>query len=126
MPLIHVKSLPFRNEPDIQDVVEGLSMDFATAMDIAPEHVSVTWEYLAPGAYAIAGKAGESQVEDSYPVLVDLLAPDFTGKAQINLMLEVIASSISNRVGVSVTNVFVNYREAHAGRVFDRGQIVTW
>ena len=59
-------------------------------------------------------------------MLVDLLAPDFTSPAEVQTMLRSVASSLSKRVEVPTTNIFINHREAYSGRVFDEGHIVCW
>jgi hypothetical protein len=126
MPFIHIKSLPFKEPFDVGVVLEGLTKDFARGTGIGLEHITATWEFLAPGHYAVAGKAGQRQPPDSHPVLVDLLAPDFNSAAMVGKMLTVVASSISKRVRVPVTNIFIHHRQAHPGSVFDAGEIVRW
>jgi hypothetical protein len=82
--------------------------------------------FFAPGHYAVAGKAAKRQPQDSHPVLVDLLAPDFNPAAKVEKMLTVVASSISKRAHVAITNIFIQHRQARAGMVFDAGEIVRW
>jgi hypothetical protein len=50
----------------------------------------------------------------------------FISPAEVEKMLSSIASSISKRTKVRIDNIFVNYRRAHAGMVFDAGEIVRW
>lgn len=126
MPFIHVKSLPFKGPVDLQPVVEGISRDFARDTGIGLGHVAVTWEFLPGGAFAVAGKAAYHQPRASHPVLVDLLAPDFNDPATIAHMMKAVAQAISLRTGVTAANVFVNYRQAHAGMVFDSGEVIRW
>ena len=123
MPFIHIKSLPFSRSFDMTSVVEGLTKDFAKETGIALEHVTATWEFLPAGHYAVAGKTATHQPENSHPVLVDFLSPDFNPPEKIEKMLLVIASSISKRVNISVNNIFINHRPAHSGMVFDAGEI---
>ncbi len=126
MPFIHVKSLPFDKPFDVGVALEGLTKDFAEGTGIGLEHVTATWEFFPPGHYAVAGKAVKHQPKDSHPVLVDLLAPDFNSEEEVEKMLTTVASSISKRARVPITNIFINHRQAHAGRVFDAGEIVRW
>jgi phenylpyruvate tautomerase PptA (4-oxalocrotonate tautomerase family) len=126
MPFIHVKSLPFVESFDVSAVLGGLTEDFAKGAGIGLEDVTVTWEFLAPGHYAVAGKAAQDQSPDSHPVLVDLLAPDFNSAAAVEQMLTTVASSISKRAKVPITNIFINHRQARSGMVFDAGEIVRW
>lgn len=126
MPFIHVKSLPFKGPIDIQRVVEGVSRDFARDSGIALQHVAVTWMFFQEGAFAVAGHAAHHQPRASHPVLVDLLAPDFNDAPMVAHMMRAAAHSISVHTGVTVANVFVNYRQAHAGMVFDSGEVIRW
>ena len=126
MPFIQVKSLPFEQPFNVSTVIEGIAKDFAKATGIGLEHVTATWEFLSPGHYAAAGKAAQRQPLSSHPVLVDLLAPDFNSTAEVEKMLKSAAASISNRAKIPIDNIFINHRQAHAGMVFDAGEIVRW
>jgi phenylpyruvate tautomerase PptA (4-oxalocrotonate tautomerase family) len=126
MPFVHIKSLPFQKSFDVPQVIEGISNDFAKATGVGLEHVTVTWEFLLPGHYAVAGVAVQHQPDDSHPVLVQLLAPDFATPAQIEKALLAVAASISKRAKTSSKNIFIHYRQAHSGLVFDDGDIVRW
>jgi hypothetical protein len=126
MPFIHVKSLPFDTSFDVDTVLEGVTKDFAKATGTGLEHVTATWEFLAPGHYAFAGQAAKHQPQGSHPVLVDLLAPDSNLAGEVEKMLSTVASSISKRAKVAITNIFINHRPAHSGMVFDAGEIVRW
>ena len=126
MPFIHVKSLPFEPPLRVSAVVEGITQDFAIGTGIGLEYITATWEFLPSGNYAVAGKAADNQPEESHPVMVDLLSLDFNQPAQIEKMLQTVASSISKRAKVPLSNIFINYRSAHSGMVFDNGEIVKW
>jgi len=126
MPIIHVRSLPFRESLSVSTIVEGITRDFAKATGVGLEHVMATWAVLPAGHYAVAGKAAQHQPQASQPVLVDLLAPDFNSAAEVGKMLRSVASSISKRAKVPITNIFINCRQAHSGAVFDAGEVVRW
>lgn len=126
MPFIHIKSLPFEKPIDVSGVIVGISNDFAKTVGVEVEHITVTWEFLQPGHYASAGRISLYKPDDSHPVLVDLLAPDFNSQSQIELMLLATADSISKHAQVSRQDIFINYRQAHSGMVYDAGEIVRW
>ncbi len=126
MPVIHVKSLPFANEFDPSQIVGDLCRDFATETGIGLQYVTVTWEYLPSGHYAVAGNAAALQPRDSHPVLVDLLTPDFHTSARVEVMLRAVAAAIAARTPVDAGNIFVNHRRAYAGGVFSDGDMVRW
>lgn len=126
MPFIHIKSLPFDQSLDAPTVIEGLARDFASATGIALEHVTVTWDYLPSGHYAVAGKTAAYQPRDSHPFLVDLLTPDFNSPEIIEKMLTVVAQSIARHTNMPIHNIFIYHRQARSGSVFDAGEIVRW
>ena len=126
VPFIHVKSLPFDEPFSVSTLVEGITEDFAEDTGLGLEHVTATWEFLPSGHYAAAGKTARHQPQSSHPVLVDLLAPDFNLQADVEKMLRSVASSISKRAKIPISNIFINYRQAHPGAVFDAGVIVHW
>jgi len=126
MPLIHIRSLPFDHALDIPSILQGISEDFARDVGIAIEHITATWEYLQAEHYAVAGLTARYQPVASHPILVDLLVPAFNSQRTIERMLQSIAQSIAQRVGLPLTNVFINCRCAQSGRVFDGGKLVRW
>jgi phenylpyruvate tautomerase PptA (4-oxalocrotonate tautomerase family) len=126
MPFIHVKSLPFDRRINITVVLENLTKDFADGTGIGFEHVTITWEYFPQEHYAVAGKVVSHQPMDSHPVLVDLLAPDFNSSEVVERMLTSVASSIAKHADIPISNIFINHREAHSGRVFNVGAIAQW
>lgn len=126
MPFIHIKSLPLDEPIKVDNIVEGIIEDFSDGTGIDPEHVTVTWEFLQPGHYAVAGKSSTHQKGVSHPVLVDMLSPDFNSAEQIEVMLHTVAASISKRAYIPVDKIFINHRQARSGMVFDAGKVVKW
>ena len=39
---------------------------------------------------------------------------------------KIVAASLSRRLGIPMANVFVSYRAARSGTVFDEGTVVHW
>jgi phenylpyruvate tautomerase PptA (4-oxalocrotonate tautomerase family) len=126
MPFIHIKSLPFDRSFNVTSVLEGLSKDFAKGTGLGLQYVTATWEFFPAGHYAVAGKAESHQPENSHPVLVDLLSPDFNSPEKVEKMLHIVASSISKRAKLPISNIFINHRQAHSGMVFDAGEVGRW
>lgn len=126
MPFIHIKTLPFDPPLNTQEIIESIAQDFSDETGVGLEHITVTWEYLGSGHYAVAGKVASIQPTPSHPVLVDILAPDFNQADMVEIMLRAVASSISGRTQIPMSNIFINYRQAHAGMVFDGGDIIRW
>lgn len=126
MPLIHIKSLPFDTEVDVESVLETLSHDVSEQAGIGLEHVTATWEFLHPGHYAAGGVAQKLQPANTHPLLVDLLVPDFNSRNDVERLLTCVATSLAARTGVPRHNIFIHGREARSGMVFDRGKIRRW
>jgi phenylpyruvate tautomerase PptA (4-oxalocrotonate tautomerase family) len=126
MPFIHIKSMPLTPEIDIPSTIKVISDIFSKHMGIGTEHITVTWDYFKPWHYIHSNEACEIQSANSHPVIVDMLAPDFHSGNTIEKMLKVVADSLSKNSGVPIDNIFINYREAHSGMVFDNGDIVRW
>lgn len=126
MPLIRITSLPQPSPLAIDAVLEKLCLEFATTTGIAPAHVSATWRLLEPGHYAVGGRAAREQPDDSHPLLVDLLVPDFNKPAMIESMLETIVFCLARDTGVRRDNIFIHCSLAASGCVFDQGEVVTW
>ena len=126
MPFIHIKSLPLKNSVDVTSVIRRIAMDFSTKVGIDLSHIHTTWEYYQPGHYAKGDKISDIQSATNYPIIVDLLTPDFNNASQIAVMLETIAESISTNCEFTKKNIFINHRQAHSGMVFDDGEIVHW
>jgi len=126
MPFIHIKSLPFEELIDVTSLIKNIASDFSDKTGIELSHIHTTWEYYSPGHYAKGNQVAEYQPNNNYPVIVDLLTPDFNDSFIIALMLETIADSISRHADFQKNNIFINHRQALSGMVFDDGEIVYW
>ena len=126
MPFIHIKSLPFEEQHDIPSAVLTISREFADKTGIVLNHIHTTWEFFQPGHYAKGDRAADYQPKQNYPIIVDLLTPDFNDLDTIAVMLECIADSISRQLDFPRHNIFINHRQAHSAMVFDDGKLVKW
>jgi len=126
MPFIHIKSLPFEEKIDISNVIKNIAIDFSEKNDVKLCHIHTTWEYYQPGHYAKGDKIAEFQPKNHYPIIVDLLTPDFHDLKVIGIMLESIANSISINTGFPKNNIFIRNRAAKSNTVFDDGEIAKW
>ena len=126
MPLINITSLPFARSFDAPAAIVAITEDFCAATGIASEHVTVTWQYLGANHYTVAGETASEQPQTTHPLLVELLAPDFNTPERIAAMLSTLAHSIASHCEVTERNVFINFRSARSGCVFDDGEIVHW
>jgi phenylpyruvate tautomerase PptA (4-oxalocrotonate tautomerase family) len=126
MPFIHIRSLRFAKPLDISQIIIHISQEFSEKLAIELRHITVTWDYLASGHYAVSGEVASTQPTHSHPVLVEILAPDFNSHETINTMLEVVADSIHRHADIPFDNIFIHYCQAHSEMVFDAGRIVKW
>ena len=112
MPFLHVRSLPIDPPFAPDEAVRSVSSAFARDAGVDEQHVTVTWQTVD----ALSGQ----------PVLVDLLAPDFADDERIATMLHAAATAVAEAAGVSTHEVFVDFRGARSGHVFDAGEIDRW
>lgn len=126
MPLISIKSLPLPECEEMGELLAGISRELADLTGIGLRHITITWEYLPPGHYAEGGETCEVQPEQTHPILVSVLAPDFHRPEKVEAMLKGIAAGIAARIPVSRDNIFVHFQDASSGKVFDAGRIVRW
>ncbi|MDQ4125958.1 MAG: hypothetical protein M3134_10210 [Actinomycetota bacterium] len=126
MPFVHVRSLPLRDAFDPATALPAISRAFSRDTGVDEEHVTVTWETIAPHHYAAGGVTSAAQPEASHPVLVDVLAPDFNDDERIGAMLRSVAGSVAEAAETTPDNVFVVFHAARSGRVFDGGDVVRW
>jgi phenylpyruvate tautomerase PptA (4-oxalocrotonate tautomerase family) len=126
MPVIHIRSLPFQQEPDMGKVVEHIARSFSDSNEIGLKYVTVTWDFLPQNQYAYAGHTVEYQTRDSHPILVDLLIPDFHSEERIAGLMKSLAEIISATTSIPRTNIFIQSQRAHSGLVYDQGQVVHW
>lgn len=59
-------------------------------------------------------------------MLVEVLAPELNAEDRIEGMLAAAARGVASQAGVDPENVFVEFRAAQSGRVFDGGEVVRW
>ena len=126
MPVIAIRSLPLDESFDYAAAVAALCQNFSDDCGIDSQHVSVTWELIPAGHYAVGGVSAAAQAATTHPILVRLLAPDFNDDASIEIMLNSLADRIAQSSGVHKNNVFVHAEAAQSGRVLDAGAVVTW
>ena len=126
MPLIHIKSLPMPEGTDIKETLLELCRELAKDLTVDTKDVLVTWEYFQPHHYATRGTTEKEQPRNEFPILIDILAPDFHGRSRIERMFKVITNILTMHAKIPRDNVFINCRLAHSGMVFDEGSIKDW
>ena len=123
MPVVSVQSLPL--EQDISVALPLLCESFSKAMDIDIHHVSVSWQFIQPGHYCVAGKC-EAVHSPGFTLKVQLLTPNLYRLPAIERMLCFLANEVSTLAGIEVADVFVYHQEIASGHVFDEGKILHW
>ncbi|WP_299018005.1 hypothetical protein [uncultured Photobacterium sp.] len=126
MPLVRIKSLPFKQDVAIDQVLTTLSQVISDAGKIEQRHIMLTWEYLVKSHYVHHGTVADVQPNDSHPVLVDLIAPNFNTEVQIAQTLELIANTIAEQLPIAKKNIFINFTPAYSDGVYDEGHVVEW
>lgn len=127
MPFIHIQSLPVSDHSfSLSRILPAVSADFSKALDVAEEHITVTWQFYPPNSYCVSGKITPSQPKHTHPVLIDVFAPDFNSQERVERMLSVITSSVAQHAGILRENLFASFRPARSGQVFSGGEVVRW
>ena len=126
MPFIHIRSLPMDTSQSISSIIQGIARDFSDHTGIEPHHIHATWEFYQPGHYTKGFRVADVQPKANFPLIVDLLTPDFNKSDTIKLMLVTIAESISKRAEFPKNNIFIHHWQVHSEMVFDEGEIVHW
>jgi hypothetical protein len=126
MPFIHIRSLPPSGRFESSEAVRAISRDFAAAAAADEQDVTVTWQILQPGHYSHAGNTATERLDFSHPILVELVAPDFHPPQRVEQLLGAAAQAVARAASVDWAHVFVEFRTARAGYVFEGGQIVRW
>ncbi|MBA3581463.1 MAG: hypothetical protein H0W44_03305 [Gammaproteobacteria bacterium] len=126
MPIIQIKALPFAQKPNMTNVLEQLTTDFETSLGIGREQINIVWQWIEPNHYAAKGVVAAQQAHDSHPLLVEIIAPDFSKKTKIAQMLICVVNSLAASTGLPRENVYAMFREIHTGCSYHRGEIVKW
>jgi len=126
MPFIHIKSLPLEEEFDVSKTLKNIAKNFSNKTGINLNLIHTTWDFYQPGHYAKGEQVADFQPKENYPIIVDLLTPDFNKLEVVEVMLESIAESISQQLHYPKNNIFINHRQAQSAMVFDDGEIVKW
>ena len=126
MPIIHIRSLPFKPELNTAGILEAVSMEFSRESGIKLKYVSAMWSYFEPGHYVESGQAALKQPWGDHPLQVELVTPDIHQALAIEKQLQILAHAISRHSGMPLHNIFIEHREVHSGHVFDNGSIIHW
>ncbi|MCW8956981.1 MAG: hypothetical protein OQL09_08865 [Gammaproteobacteria bacterium] len=126
MPVIQIKSLPFQSQPNMEHWLTQLSREFSQQTGIDTKHISIGWLYYDRGHYLDDSEIADFQSQNSHPLMVELLVPDFNKASDIQHMIRVAAHSLSDICNIDINNIFVHAATAANGLVFDKGSIVSW
>ena len=126
MPYITVKALPLGESKQIPQIIQAVSCLFAEATGIEEDHITVTWETLAPGHYAKGGEVADQQNFDTHPLMAEVLIPDSNDAETVQFILHTMAKILAEVVGFPIHRVFIHCRLAQSGYVFDDGEIAEW
>jgi len=123
MPVVEIRALPQRPPVDVGAVLGRVCLDLARALGIREKGVWATWSPLAGGAYVEGSDVVADQPRDTHPPTVRILAREDRPE-RIALMLQTVAASVAEALGLEPGNVFVVYEVLKDGRVFSGGGIL--
>jgi hypothetical protein len=123
MPVIQINALPQKPGVDPQAVMKSLCRSLAAVMGLKEKQIWATWETIQPGMFVEGSVAALVQPEATHPPVVNLIAFEGRPKELINRMLECVAQTLSEGLGIERGNVFLTYTEATSGRLYTGGEI---
>jgi hypothetical protein len=123
MPVIQIQALLQQPEPDIPALLSRLCMTVARDSGIPADHVSATWQTIAPGRYAVGGETAFAQPRGSHPVIVDLVAFEMRDREEIRNLLQTVGRFLEQALGLP-GNVFILFRSVGSGEAYDGGEVV--
>jgi len=123
MPVIQIQALPQQLESDIPSLLARLCIAVAKDIDIPADYVSATWQTISPGRYAVGGETVMTQPRGSHPVIVELSAFEMSDKEKIRGLLRTTGHFLEEALGLP-GNVFILFRSARSGEVYDGGEVV--
>ena len=126
MPVIQIKSLALDSDTAVSDMMQRVTSAFASDVAIAEEHISMTWEILPEQHYSLAGSVATPATEQNFPLLVQLLIPDFHVQTGIETMLTSLAKHLSDACRIDSRRIFIHASLAASGQVYDAGEIMHW
>ncbi|MDB5525991.1 MAG: hypothetical protein JWM58_3754 [Rhizobium sp.] len=123
MPVIQIQALPQQPEPDIPQLLARLCLAVAEGFEIPADYVSATWQTIAPGRYAVGGETVMTQPRSTHPVIVDLAAFETEDPEKIRKLLQITGRYLEQALGLP-GNVFILFRSARSGEVYDGGEVL--
>ena len=124
MPIISIHSLPVGKRVNTSKILTKICKKTARETGYKPEHFWATWEFIQPKNYSVGKKLSRHQTKTTHSPIVRVLS--FEGKPQghIKKLMTNIAEVLSKELKIDIGNIFIEYSEAHSGKVFGGGQIV--
>ena len=124
MPIIEVRALPQNPPADVPRVLGTLCEKVAEALSCEPDHVWATWETIPDGHYVEGTTDAATQPEGTHPPLVRALIYQGWDLGAVRSMLDAIATSLEESLGIEPGNVFIRLEEMQAGTVHAGGKVL--
>ena len=123
MPILHIRALPQKSPERVQPALKKTCAAIAEVYGCKPEQVWATWEEIKPGLYVEGVTDADTQPEFTHPPIAQLTCFEGKSSDDIERVLSVAASSLSNELGIG-NNIFMTYIEAKSGQVIAGNGIV--
>ncbi len=124
MPVVEIRALPQKPPADVPNVLERVCTELATVLDIAEKRVWATWETIEGCHYVEGRQETPDQVASTHPPLVRVLAFEGRSDDVVRVMLETVARSVAEALGLEAGNVLVTSEDPTAGRLWSGGQVL--
>jgi phenylpyruvate tautomerase PptA (4-oxalocrotonate tautomerase family) len=124
MPIVEIRALPQKPSADVPYVLERVCTELAAAVGIPEKQIWATWEVIEERHYVEGRNDMPDQPPTTHPPLVRILAYQGRSEDTIRTMLETVARSVTDALGLEEGNAFVVYEELKAGRVYSAGDVL--
>jgi phenylpyruvate tautomerase PptA (4-oxalocrotonate tautomerase family) len=124
MPVISIKSLPFEKDVNIPEILKKLNAEVANSINYSPDSIWSYWEFITPQYYAVGDKSSEKTTGSTHSPIIEITSFEGKSNESIETAMKTTAKVVSQALGIDIGNIFIVYKEAHSGMVFDGGNIV--
>jgi phenylpyruvate tautomerase PptA (4-oxalocrotonate tautomerase family) len=124
VPVVEIRALPQKPPADVPWVLEKVCVELAAVLGIPEKRVWATWQTIESRHYVEGRDDVPDQSPGSHPPLVRVQSLEGRPPETVRRMLETVARSVEQALGLEAGNVMVVHEELRAGRVWSGGAIL--
>lgn len=124
MPIIQIKSLPFRKTIDQTKILKEIGNRVSQASGIPINRLVIYWEDIKPNSYIFDGEFSEFTKEDSHHPIVYISCLEGKPEEQEESIISTVAKVLSEELSINKENVAVIFNRIHSRRLFVKGDFI--